>query len=186
MIKLNELYDNTPLWQMAPYERASLLYVINKIEQNTKNKITAVEIGSYCGGFTKELLKHFDNVFSIDIDHSKIPKNIAYHPCLKQIEGDSSKVLKSVLSIRLVDFILVDGDHSYNGVKNDLEAIAKSLPPTSSPLIFVHDAAYPDSRKALQEFKEKYTKYEVDLNFAPGLPFGETKVGGLAFIYKKQ
>ena len=184
---LDVLYNNTPLWQMGPYERASLLYAIHTIKNCYPfANLTAIEVGSYFGGFTKELLKTFNTVFSLDIDHSKLQQECIDDARLKRILGDSKVTLPKILKQTDPDFILIDGDHSYNGVKGDLQAIVDSLREESRPFIFVHDAAYPESRKALEEFKKSNSEYEVDVNFAPGVPFGETCVGGLAFICKKE
>jgi hypothetical protein len=174
-----ELYDQTVLWQMSPSERMAMFYIFNKMPMRR----TAIEIGSFKGGFTKVLSEHFKRVISIDIDHSNIVDKEAYNN-VTWLTGTSAEWL-SIMAFNVdVDFILVDGDHTYESVFIDLDLILYHL--KSSALVLVHDAEYSESKKALQDIVDKYkNEYDSDLYFVRGDEFKGNKVGGLALFKKK-
>lgn len=167
-----KLYDNKVLWQMETGDRLAIFYIL----ANLKRRHYAVEVGTYKGGLLKELVKAFNKVASIDIDHSQVDNKDTYKNA-EWIERDSSVGITKALTNEAPDLLVIDGSHSYEGVKQDIRL---ALSHHNAPgIILVHDAAYPPAKKALEEIK---TNYFVDLNFVPGVKFGETQIGGFALF----
>jgi predicted O-methyltransferase YrrM len=106
--------------QQKPKEFCGLLETLNEM---TSNKI-AVEIGSYDGGCLHAYIKLFDKVISIDLENRSRLKEVDY------IIGDSKNclpILKETIGGKntKIDFLMIDGDHTYNGVKADFELYSK-------------------------------------------------------------
>jgi predicted O-methyltransferase YrrM len=106
--------------QQKPKEFYQLLKTLNEMGSH---KI-AVEIGSYDGGCLHAYIKLFEKVISIDLEsRSRLPE-------VDYIIGDSKKTLTSLKEIiggknTKIDFLMIDGDHTYNGVKADFELYSK-------------------------------------------------------------
>jgi predicted O-methyltransferase YrrM len=105
--------------EQKPEEFKALLDFLNA---NSKKRI-ALEIGSNYGGFAAGLCELFDKVITIDIKHNTnfdLLKNkySNYEYIISDsTNNDTINYLKS-LNIKF-DFIFIDGDHSYDGVKSD-------------------------------------------------------------------
>jgi hypothetical protein len=98
------------------------------------NRRYALEIGSNCGGFVAGLCNLFENVITLDIKHDEnFDKIKSKHPNYSYIIGDSTSndTLERLKRIGIkFDFIFIDGDHSYDGVKNDYLKYKQLLSPT--------------------------------------------------------
>jgi len=185
MLDLSEILQNKTLWQMSYAERMSIFYLINKME---KRKV-AIEIGTFHGGFLQHLSKYFDKVYSCDIDHSNV-KNKELYENVVWIEGDSKVTIPKLIQDLSdkdedVNFILVDGDHSYDGVLRDINNVLK-YNPKSETIILVHDSWYRPSRNAINHAKWNENPYLqlVEKDFVVGDMMlgsnGNIFVGGLA------
>jgi cephalosporin hydroxylase len=90
-----------------------------------------------------------DIAFSIQKSESKIADN------LKLVEGDSHAGLtkarvKKILGDRQIDFLFIDGDHSYEGCKKDYEMYSPLVRPGG--LVGFHDVAIePRVQKVFEE-----------------------------------
>lgn len=144
-----------------------LLYILNN-DIKTDN---ALEIGRYNGGTTHSLCQLFDNVVSIDIERQP---NIDFLEEVNQnltIITADSKDIKTVELIKSFDkkfdLIFIDGDHSYEGVKKDLELYNKFLSPTG--VILFHDIIHSEWHTNMNcgvpelwdELKNKYNTHEI-------------------------
>jgi precorrin-6B methylase 2 len=183
MININELYDHTPLWQMSAQERMGVMYMINKLP--TKN--VAIEIGSYCGGFLKYLAKQFKTVYSLDIDFSRLDKS--EYDNVVWIQGDSKETLPKLVEQfnernESVNFVMIDGDHNYDAVLQDVNNTLK-FNVTSDMIIMAHDSWYGPSRDAISNANWSGNlhvhKIEKDLVCGDVIPYqaGNIYVGGL-------
>lgn len=104
----------------------------------------ALEIGSNYGGTTAGFCRLFKKVITIDIAHNpNFDKLKSKYLGYSYIIGDSTSndtldLIKS-LGIKF-DFIFIDGDHSYEGVKNDYEKFKQFL--AHDGFMGFHDIVY--------------------------------------------
>jgi cephalosporin hydroxylase len=164
--------------QQHPDEFWDLLTVLNPIEPKI-----IVEIGVNHGGstvFWDHLVGPDGVTIAIDILQGEImsmfrPEFCSYAPVsdLHLINGDSHKYgtlaeVKKILNGRLVDFLFIDGDHSYSGCKLDYEMY--------SPLVREGGII------GLDDVSEPYQPYWDEIT-EPKKMF-EVKHHGLGVVYK--
>ena len=174
--------------QMSFGERAALEGVLGEIKPGL-----ALEIGTAEGGSLRRIATHSSEVHSIDIDHDPVraagplPDHVTLHT------GSSAELLPGLLESfadagRTLDFVLVDGDHSFEGVASDLRALLGS-PASPRTVILVHDSTNPEVRAGIESVAfddyDKVVLHEVD--FLHGYAFAEGAVrdsvwGGLALV----
>lgn len=176
-------------WQMNNSERLALTTLLSRhIPQ------CSIEIGTYKGGSLSLISQFSKMVFSIDIDPT-VSEKFSFFKNVTFLTGFSKVslplLLKSLDYEQVpVDFILVDGDHSAEGVKNDLNMVLSYIP--KKPLfVMMHDSFNPECRRGMLEAdwnKCPYIQW-VDLDFVPGrvIENGSTTDGemwgGLALAY---
>ena len=121
-------------WQMSFGERAALEGVLCQVKPRL-----AIEIGTAEGGSLSRIAVHSEEVHSIDLVRCPAPQpdNVILHV------GDSRELLPELLDRfagegRAVDFVLVDGDHSRAGVRQDLLDLLGSAA-ISRTVILMHD-----------------------------------------------
>jgi hypothetical protein len=135
----------------------------------------AVEVGTYKGG-SLQVLAHFcKHVESIDIDPSV---SAVLGPRFSNVTfrtGNSSELLPSALrsaseSSEPVGFVLIDGDHSTEGVRRDINALL-SVPPSCDMVMLMHDAFNPDCRAGILSANWQLCRYvhEVEIDYIPGI-----------------
>jgi SAM-dependent methyltransferase len=109
------------------------------LEVMPKNSI-CVEVGTQTGAFAAEILNRTmpRELHVIDVDFSQFKYEIVSkyieEGTLKIHEGNSPDVLRTFPK-HYFDWIYIDGDHAYNGVKEDIEA-AKSVLKEDGYLLF--------------------------------------------------
>lgn len=170
----NPFFSNFPInpnieWQMSRAEKYCLIHLLENLKPEY-----SIEIGTYKGGSLQVLSKYSKNVYSIDIDSE--PKQTLKNQFDNVIfkVGKSHNVIKSVVEEiesknGKLNFILVDGDHSKNGVKKDLESILSHN--YKYPLtIILHDSFNPQCRLGMKSID--YSKYNsidhIDLDYIHG------------------
>ena len=164
-------------WQMSFGERAALEGVLAQLRPRL-----AVEIGTAEGGSLERIAAYSDEVHSIDVTHEpvsrELPRHVVFHT------GRSAELLTPLLGSfvgagRRLDFALVDGDHSFEGVRADLLALLAS-PATDRSVILVHDTMNAEIRAGIESLRlEDYPKivyYELD--FVPGYMYQEGECRG--------
>jgi hypothetical protein len=167
-------------------ERAALEGVLAEVKPNV-----AIEIGTAQGGSLERLATYADEVHSFDLVTPELEVAEASHVTIHT--GDSHSLLPALLERlarqqRNVDFVLVDGDHSSDGVRRDLEDLFNS-PAVGTSAILIHDTTNPTVRAGLDaiHFGAWPKVLHVDLDFVPGYMFREERLrhelwGGLGLV----
>ena len=185
------VYSNClPEWSMEHSERMGLMGILHKLRPQV-----AIEIGTYKCGSLSLISQYSQYVFSIDIDES-IPSRFTQFKNVSFLSGDSKYILPILineLSSRdlNIGFYLVDGDHSYDGVKSDINNILESYIPKHPAVIMCHDSFNPECRKGMKEanWSNSLNVHYVDMDFIPGRriengsPARGQLWGGLALAY---
>lgn len=147
MIDLNELIDDSIPFQMSIAEKTSLIYLLNKLPV----KKTALEIGTFYGGSLNIISKYFNKVYSCDLTHENIDKT--KYNNVEWITGDSNRTIPKLIekinqNNEEINFILIDGNHEYEYVLNDINNILK-YNIKNDLLLLIHDSWYSPSRLAI-------------------------------------
>jgi Methyltransferase domain len=175
-----------PDWQMSFGERAALEGVLSQQQPRL-----SIEIGTAEGGSLARIAAHSEIVHSFDmvLPHEDV-RNL---PGVTLHTGDSHELVPRLLAELAeagenVDFVLVDGDHSSEGVRRDIVDLLES-PAVASTLILMHDTMNEVVRAGLEEVRYgAYPKVAyVDLDFVPGYMFQEPSLkhelwGGLGLV----
>ncbi len=154
-------------WQMSYGERTTLEGMLAMIHPDT-----AIEIGRAEGGSLRRIAAHSRRVISLDVVEPS--SAISELTNVSALVGDSHTLLPAELR-RIadengnVDFVLVDGDHSRAGVRQDmLDLLASDA--VARTVILAHDTLNEEVRAGLNDLD--YDRYEkvawVDLDFVPG------------------
>ena len=166
-----------PGWQMSFGERAALEGILAQLRPRL-----AVEIGTAEGGSLERIASYSAEVHSIDLTHEPVTRELPPHVMFHT--GPSAQLLPPLLASfaeagRELDFALVDGDHSFEGVRADLTALLDS-PATRRAVILVHDTMNAEIRAGIESLRlESYAKvvyYELD--FVPGYMYREGECRG--------
>jgi hypothetical protein len=172
-------------WQMTFGERAALEGVLSQLQPGL-----TIEIGTAEGGSLRCLARHSEWVHSFDLVCSPAAEglnNVTLHI------GDSHALLPEVLADlgregRNVDFVLVDGDHTADGVERDVRDLLRS-DAIRRTLIAVHDTMNDEVRAGLKRIdyaaNPKITHAELDFvggHLSFGGPFHHQLWGGLGLI----
>jgi hypothetical protein len=162
-------------WQMSLGERAALTGLLVTVAP-----ALAIEIGTAQGACLQQLAAHSGEIHSFDLVEPTrpVPANATLHT------GDSHVLLPALLAElaeqgRNVDLALVDGDHTPEGVRRDLEDLLNS-PAVARTTIVVHDTANERVREGLEaaRFAAWPKVWHVDLDAVPGHLFAEPALRG--------
>lgn len=164
-------------WQMNDAERIGMLGVLQKIKPSV-----SIEVGTFHAG-SLSLIRQFSKVvFSIDIDN-EVAEKYAFMENVSFITGDSVHVLPILLEELACndmspEFILIDGDHSLNGVCNDMNSLIDYQPRKTCVVMF-HNSANLECRQGVLRAnwdQAEYVHY-IDLDFIPGRIIEHTDIG---------
>jgi hypothetical protein len=164
-----EIFEQSP-WQMSLGERAAVEGVLAQLKPSL-----AIEIGSMEGACLQRIAEHADEAHSFDLAPPSLPMpgNVVLHT------GDSHQLLAQFLSQladegRNVDFVLVDGDHTPEGVRQDIEDLLNSRA-VAQTVILLHDTASQWVREGIDSVRfEAWPKVgHVELDWIPGRLFAE-------------
>ena len=176
----------SPGWQMSYGERAVLEGVLAQLRPRL-----AVEIGTADGGSLSRIAEWSTEVHSFDLVEPAPSiaalENVTLHT------GDSHALLPQVLDElaedgREVDFVLVDGDHSPEGVRRDIEDLL-AAEAIRHAVILLHDTMNDEVRRGVAavpyEAYPHVALFELDLvpgYLARGEPYPLQLWGGLGMI----
>lgn len=156
-----------PIWLMEHAERSALFLLMERIKPQV-----VIEIGSRYAGSTYIFSKYAKSVYVIDLD-PEVEKRCQHLKNVNVLIGSSPTIIPSLLDKLRVsgenwDFALVDGDHSYEGVKQDLNALIKHRP-SRRAWIAMHDSFNPVCRKGIKDADWAAPwVHHVELDFVPG------------------
>ena len=151
-------------------ERAALEGVLRQLQPRL-----ALEIGTYDGGNLRAIAAHSAHVHTFDLNDvvpdRKRFTNVTFHV------GDPKTLVPSLLGEleqegSVVDFILIDADHSTEGVRQDLEYVLASNA-TRRTVIVLHDTANDETRAGIERVdlaRRDHVVY-VELDFIAGHQF---------------
>jgi GT2 family glycosyltransferase len=158
MFEMNRFWDNLIL---PIIERVNAKYI--------------VEIGSDNGINTRNILEYCKNNDAHMTAVDPFPKFDINK--FKDEYGDKFEIYKELSIKRLpllkdYDVILLDGDHNWYTVYNELKIIEKSFKDKKFPLIFLHDVNWPYARRDLyynpENIPEDYRQPYKKLGMYPG------------------
>jgi Methyltransferase domain len=164
-----EIFED-PIWQMSLGERAAVEGVLAQLQPSL-----AIEIGSAEGACLRRIAAYAGEVHSFDLQPPslELPDNVTLHT------GDSHELLAPFLAElseqdRNIDLVIVDGDHSPEGVRQDLEDMLDSRALACS-IILIHDAANERVRRGVDavHFAAWPKVAHVELDWIPGQLFAE-------------
>ena len=180
--------SSTLPWQMTRAERFCFLELIRRFKPEV-----AIEVGTSWGGSLEVLSRHSGEVYSIDIDPSVAESLKGRFPNVTFLSGDSSILLPKLVddvnaSDKKVGVVLIDGDHSEQGVRRDINAILKIVPRTPVGII-MHDSFNPACRRGITTAEWEASPYVhyVEIDFVGGIfvpdrtSVESSLVSGLAF-----
>ncbi|MFZ1155410.1 MAG: class I SAM-dependent methyltransferase [Solirubrobacteraceae bacterium] len=168
-------------------ERAALEGVLSHLRPKL-----SIEIGTAEGGSLDRISIHSEEVHSFDLVSPQL-SSAAEATHVTVHTGDSHEMLPRELERlseegRNVDFVLVDGDHSSDGVRQDIEDLLNAAA-VASTVILIHDTTNPTVRAGLDAVH--YAAWpkvaHVDLDFVAGYMFKEKRLkhelwGGLGLV----
>jgi hypothetical protein len=180
----------TEKWQMQDSERVGLTGLLERLRP-----ACSIEIGTFHGGSLSLITQYSKAVFSIDIDATVPSRMPAFaNPNVRYLIGRSQEILPTLLAELdeaglFPEFVLVDGDHSAEGVRRDFEMLLDYVP--KRPLVVLaHDSFNPGCRSGMLavDWQRSPHVHEVDLDFVPGritnLIGGQRDLwGGFALAY---
>jgi Methyltransferase domain len=176
MIKSNPngptfVFDNLPLhWQMTRCEK----YAFASLLEIAKPDV-AIEIGTYKGGSLQIISQNAKRVYSIDKSPEYKEALSAHFANVELLTGNSRQLLPPLLDRikaknESLGFVLIDGDHSTEGVRNDVNAVLKYTPVRPLYIVF-HDSFHPPSRKGILTADWHLCPFVhyVEVDFIPGV-----------------
>jgi hypothetical protein len=165
------LFDDLPLhWQMTRWEK----YAFASLLKEARPKV-AIEIGTYQGGSLQLISKYAEKVYSIDMSPEC---KRALEGRFKNVDfftGDSREILAELLEKIRADkeelgFVLIDGDHSAEGVRSDINAVLRHVPSRPVYIVF-HDSFHPSCREGILSASWQHCQHihYVEVDFIPGV-----------------
>jgi Methyltransferase domain len=115
----------------------------------TSGAKSVVEIGAYAGDLTRLLLDWAAGagarVVAIEpMPHARLVELSERQPELELIPEPSHEALRQ---IQLPDAVIIDGDHNYYTVSEELRLIGERAPGPEIPLLMLHDVGWPHGRR---------------------------------------
>lgn len=135
------------------------------------NPSQILEVGTHYGGTLYQWIKNSDIyslIIAVDNQHINLDKYKDWKEdtqLVVPIKGDSQdeEIISRVKKYSPYDFIFIDADHSYDGVKRDWESYRGMTSPDRNSLVVFHDILWhphAEVYKLWREIKGDYEHYE--------------------------
>ncbi|MEO8414414.1 MAG: class I SAM-dependent methyltransferase [Ginsengibacter sp.] len=167
-MKTLELFEYPLYWEMTNNEKIVLLHLLEEIKPNV-----SIEIGCKEGGSLQLIAEYSREVYSLDINPEVTSLENKF-PNVNFIIGDSKETLPKLLQKlsmeeKSPDFILIDGEHSTEGVLGDINAIL-AITVTKPLTVIMHDSFNPNCRKGMLSANYTNNKHIhfADIDFLQG------------------
>jgi hypothetical protein len=155
-------------WVMECNERVAMMALLGWLKP-----ACSIEVGTRDGGSLEVIAANSGHVFTLDIDPS-CSAAVQHYSNVELVVGNSQEtlagVLKQIAERQLsLEFVLIDGDHSAEAVRGDIESLLEFRP--SRPCyILMHDSFNPYCREGMATAAWGRSPYvhKVDLDFIPG------------------
>ena len=157
-------------WQMTRCEKYAFIGLLEHIKPKA-----SLEIGTYRGGSLQVISKYSETVLCVDINNKYVNALSGKFDNVSFTIGDSKSIIPELIkeinaSDTLLNFVLIDGDHSEEGVKSDINNVLKIVPKEPLYIVF-HDSFNPTCRKGILGAdwqKCDYVHY-VEVDYVPGV-----------------
>lgn len=161
-------YGGEP-WAMTFAEKFALSGILSQ-----RKPAVSIEVGTLNGGSLSVISHYSKKVYSIDPNPEVKSALEGRHKNVEFITGLSQQVLPDLIerlnsSEEEIGFVLIDGDHTEDGVRKDISEVLKCRP--RSPLwLLMHDSFNPDCRRAMKSIDWKSNEFVhwVNYDFIPG------------------
>jgi len=186
------LFPSIPIdnWQMMQWDRIALTGILSRLRPKC-----ALEIGVYFGGSLALTSQYAERIIAIDIDPAVLDRFAVPANADLRI-GNSVDLIPSILdeitkAAIPLNYVLIDADHSAEGVRRDIELVLE-YKPIEPMFILIHDSGNPECRRGICAADWNKSRYvqSVECDFVPGqviehsVKDGKGEVwGGLAVAY---
>ena len=158
-----------PSSQMSDAERCTMIMLLDKLRPEC-----AIEVGTAGGGSLSMIARYATKVYSLDINPTCRERFHSRFPNAEFVVGDSRKTLPVLLRIlqasnEKLAFVLIDGLHTSEGVKADIENVL-AYKPTCPLYVAMHDSFNPACRSgmAAADWASSEFVHYVELDFVGG------------------
>ena len=155
--------------QMSDAERCTIIMLLDKLRPEC-----AIEVGTAGGGSLSMIARYAKKAYSLDIDPTCRERFHSRFPNVEFIVGDSKETLPRLLrtleaSNEKLAFVLIDGLHTSEGVKADIENLL-AYKPTCPLYVALHDSFNPECRSgmAAADWASSPFVHHVELDFVGG------------------
>lgn len=143
---MSELRGDDP--RQWGHSLANLAEILIPLLGATQAKSVA-EIGALAGDLTRELLSWAEGAGAqvIAVDPAPEPELVQLSKSRDDLMLIREPSHGALPSLPPVDAIVIDGDHNYYTVSEELRLIDERFPPAKAPLILLHDISWPHARR---------------------------------------
>jgi len=136
-------------WQMSGAEAFALQGILSRLQPEL-----SLEIGTSEGGSLQVLSRFSKSVITLDINASAIEKLAGQFSNARFLTGDSKRIIPDLISQinsgpERLGFVLIDGDHSRDGVRADINNLL-TVVPKCMVVVLMHDSFNPDCSEGMR------------------------------------
>ena len=168
---LFDVHGYLPRWQMETGERATLIHLLNTLRPDC-----AIEVGTAFGGSLSAIAKFSRRVWTLDKDPACAERLAATFPEVTFLTGKSTHTLPPLVAELSaarapLGFVLIDGAHTREAVRADLDHLLRFRPVSCPLYVLMHDSFNPDCRAGIEEaaWAENPNVHQVELDFVSGI-----------------